>query len=705
MAIDTTHLKELSTALRILAADIVEKAYSGHPGMPLGFADVATTLFAKHLKFDPKNPRMVDRDRFVLSAGHGSALLYALNYLCGYDAFTLETLKHFRQLGSLAAGHPEHHPDAGIETTTGPLGQGFANAVGLALAEEICTARQKTYTPEQNISALSNSSPLNLVRPYTFCVVGDGCLMEGISQETLSFAGHQKLARLIVLFDDNAISIDGSTHLATSENHLKRFEAAGWHTLAIDGHDFEAIDQALTQAKQETTRPSFIACRTTIGKYAPTKAGSADVHGAPLGEHELKGLRHALKWSHPPFEIPKETLNLWRGLGITNDQTVSLTQDNTPDRGQDGALPQDNVTPQDQMPHFQEIDENSGIYKAFLGDLYDQVHQWIKDRPGLASRQSSGIVIELINKHFPQVIGGSADLSGSNSTKSKLAKAIVAENRDGNYIHYGVREHAMAAIMNGLALYDNFVPFGGTFLVFSDYARPAIRLSALMKQQVIYVLTHDSIGLGEDGPTHQPIEHLASLRAIPGLQVLRPSDSIEVAECWRLALKETKKPTVLALSRQRIPTVRSTYVYGENLSKCGGYIARQEKEYDERQAPSLTLVATGSEVNLAIDVQNLLEQEKLRVRVVSMPCVERFLAHPQSYREKTLGKNTPIFTIEAAATFGWERIATSARHCFGIDSFGASAPCHDLFEHFELTPSKIAEKIKAILAGEKRKKT
>jgi transketolase len=653
--------KKMANAIRVLAMDAVERAKSGHPGMPMGMADVATVLFADFLKFNPSDPTWFDRDRFVLSAGHGSMLLYALGYLTGYPDMTLDQLKHFRHLHSLTPGHPEYHPEVGIETTTGPLGQGLGNAVGMALAESILRARFGA----------------SLVDHFTYCVVGDGCLMEGISQEAISFAGHLGLGRLIVLFDDNKISIDGPTSLSTSEDTLKRFEACGWHVQSIDGHNQQEIFEALTLAKAIEEKPSLIACRTTIGFGSPNKGGTADVHGSPLGPEEVLEVRKTLGWTEPAFEIPSYLLKTWREAPLRNDTVYQQWQKNF-----------------EQSPaSFKEsiVDILPPTWKA---PLFELIERFVTEAPLKATRQSSGMTLDILTQAVPNLIGGSADLTGSNNTKASLAQVVTRTQPNGNYIHYGVREHAMGAIMNGIAHHKGLIPYGGTFLVFTDYCRPAIRLSALSEERVIYVMTHDSIGLGEDGPTHQPIEHLASLRAIPNLNVFRPADAVEVVESWLLALESLKTPSILALSRQNVPTLRHTYVYGENLTAYGAYIIRNEPE---NKKPDVCLIATGSEVSLAIEVQKILETQKIFSRVVSMPCRRLFELQSPDYQQATLGTCAQRFVIEAASPFGWEKYATSSNHIFGITTFGASAPYIDLYVHFGLTPQPIADRILAIL--------
>lgn len=639
---------EITGAIRALAMDAVEQANSGHPGMPMGMADVATVLFREFLVFDPKHPTWPNRDRFVLSAGHGSMLLYALLHLSGYEDVTLEDIKNFRQLGAKTAGHPEYGHAPGIETTTGPLGQGLANAVGMALGEQMMAAR---FGRE-------------LIDHYTYVIAGDGCLMEGISQEAISLAGHLKLNKLIVLFDDNGISIDGPTSLAVSEDTIGRFKSSGWNTQSIDGHNEAAIRGAIEVA-QKSDKPSLIACKTTIAYGAPTKAGTSGSHGSPLGKDEIKGTREKLGWSHAPFEIPSHILSAWRTAGERSREAYTAWATHAAKSGSEftrfisGALPE-------------------GWTQAF--DAFKQ--KLSEKKPTEATRKSSQEILEALNPIIPQLIGGSADLSGSNNTKTKTLSVIKAGDYSGRYIHYGVREHAMAAAMNGLALYGGFIPYGGTFLVFTDYCRPSIRLSALMGIRVIYVMTHDSIGVGEDGPTHQPVEHLASLRVIPNLNVFRPCDATETAECWALAIENKTTPSLLALTRQNLPTLRNEYVK-ENLCAKGGYVISNAAN------AKVTLVATGSEVSLAVEAQKLLAAKNIAAKVVSLPCWELFDAQPQSYRDEVLGKDTLKVGIEAASPFGWERYIGPEGIFIGMNGFGASGPAPELYKHFGITAEAV----------------
>ncbi len=642
---------DMANAIRALSMDAVEKAASGHPGMPMGMADVATILFSEFLKFDPKHPHWPDRDRFILSAGHGSMLQYALLYLTGYADMTLDEIKRFRQLGAKTAGHPEFGHATGIETTTGPLGQGLANSVGFALAERMLAARFS-----------------NLVDHHTYVIAGDGCLMEGISQEAISLAGHLKLSKLIVLWDDNKISIDGPTSLTISEDTAKRFEASGWFVQAIDGHNHDAIRAAIKKA-QASDKPSMIACRTKIGYGAPSKEGSEKCHGSPLGKDEIAGARKNLGWSHGEFEVPAEILNAWREVGARGGKTFAewnkKANDKNFDRLMNGDLP----------------DGWNAALAAFKKKLAET-------KPKEATRKSSENTLEVLTAAIPEMIGGSADLTGSNNTKTKAMKAITASDFSGSYIYYGVREHAMGAAMNGMALHGGFIPYGGTFLIFTDYARPAIRLSALMQQRVIYVMTHDSIGLGEDGPTHQPVEQLASLRAVPNLYVFRPCDAMETAECWALALAQKQSPSILSLTRQNLPALRTEFTE-KNLCAQGGYILSDAKD------AKVTLIATGSEVSIAIDAQKKLAEKNIAAKVVSLPCWELFDVQPQSYRESVLGKNTLKVAIEAALSFGWERYIGQDGIFIGMKGFGASAPAPDLYKHFGIT---VDDTVNAVIA-------
>ena len=645
----TVSYKDMANAIRALSMDAVEKAASGHPGMPMGMADAATVLFSEFLKFDPKHPNWPDRDRFVLSAGHGSMLQYALHYLVGYDDMTLDELKNFRKLGAKTAGHPEFGHAAGIETTTGPLGQGIANAVGMALAERMLNARFGD----------------KIVGHYTYVIAGDGCLMEGISHEAASLAGHLKLSKLIVLWDDNQISIDGPTSLSVSDDVAKRFESYGWNVIpSVDGHNADAVRMALTKA-QKSNAPTLIACRTKIGYGAPGKEGSEKCHGSPLGKDCIEGARKNLGWSHAEFEVPADILSAWRDIGKKGSKAFA-----------------------EWSKIFEGADKNiqSEFSRQIAGELPDGWQAAFEDfkkklaetAPNEATRKSSENVLNALATVIPELAGGSADLTGSNNTKAKNQQPVTSSQFSGSYIYYGVREHAMASMMNGMALHGGFIPYGGTFMVFTDYCRPAIRLSALMQQRVIYVMTHDSIGLGEDGPTHQPVEHLASLRAIPNLNVFRPADATETAECWALALTNKHTPSILSLTRQNVPAVRKEYTK-DNLCARGGYVL------SDAANAKVTLIASGSEISIAMDAQKKLAEKNIAAKVVSLPCWELFDAQPTKYREEVLGKDTLKVAIEAAGGFGWERYIGNDGIFIGMKGFGASAPAPDLYKHFGIT--------------------
>lgn len=654
-----TQQTDMANAIRALAMDAVQAAKSGHPGMPMGMADVATVLFTRFLKFDPTASDWADRDRFVLSAGHGSTLLYSLLYLTGYPDMTIEQIRNFRQLGAITAGHPEYGHAQGVEMTTGPLGQGIATAVGMALAERMQHAR---FGDE-------------LVDHFTYVIAGDGCLMEGISQEAIDLAGHLKLSRLIVLFDDNSISIDGNVNLTTSIDQTTRFAASGWDVTKVDGHNPDEVAAAITAAKKTGT-PSMIACKTIIGYGAPNKQGSASTHGAPLGDDEIAATRENLNWPHPPFEIPDDILSAWRKAGSRSkaDREAWEKRLNASDAGKAfvdttrGALP-------------------DGLSGAIIGIK----KQFSTDRPKLATRQSSQKVLETLTGVVPHMIGGSADLTGSNGTITGRDVPVSADNMNGTYIHYGVREHGMAACMNGMALHGGFIPFSGTFLVFADYCRPSIRLAALMGIRVIHVMTHDSIGLGEDGPTHQPVEHMASLRVMPNLLVFRPADAVEMAECWQSALECTSGPSILCLTRQGLPTVRTDHT-DENLSARGAYVLSEPDGGRE-----ITILATGSEVDTALQAAEMLAQDGVKAAVVSMPCMELFAKQDAAYRDQVLG-NTPRVAVEAAVADSWYRWLREGDTFVGMDSFGASAPAGDLFEHFGITATAVAEACRKRLA-------
>ncbi len=653
MVLSDSQHQEMANTIRFLAADAVQKAKSGHPGMPMGMADVATVLFTQFLKYDPTHPNWPDRDRFVLSAGHGSMLLYALLYLTGFKDITLDEIKNFRQLNSKTAGHPEFGHAAGIETTTGPLGQGLGNGVGMAIAE----------------CHLASRFGDDLVDHFTYVIAGDGCMMEGISHEAISLAGHLKLSKLIVLFDDNGISIDGPVSLSDSTDVLARFKAAQWDVNAVDGHDPQAVSKAIVDA-QKSDRPSLIACKTTIGFGSPGKAGSEKSHGAPLGDDDIAGMRAELKWQYGPFEVPETSLALWRQAGESGaaafaawekrKQSKSADVTTAFDAAMSGTLPEELSS------------KISGLKKGFSSDA-----------PSIATRRVSEQVLDLVNEMVPETMGGSADLTGSNNTKGKVIAPLTAENYGGRYLHYGIREHGMAAAMNGLALHGGIIPYSGTFLVFSDYARPSMRLAALMKQRVIHVMTHDSIGLGEDGPTHQPIEHLPALRVIPNLNIFRPADGVETAECWELALNAQDTPSVIALSRQNLPTLRTDHT-DSNLSAHGAYeLASASGD------AQVSLFATGSEVHLATAAKEQLDGKGVATRVVSMPCWELFDAQDASYKTQVLGKAPVRIGIEAAAAQGWEKYLGADGAFIGMNGFGASAPYQDLYAHFGITVDNI----------------
>ena len=658
--------QDMANAIRALAMDAVQKAESGHPGMPMGMADVATVLFTRFLKFDAAHPDWPDRDRFVLSAGHGSMLLYALLFLTGVPGIDLEQLKHFRQLGSRTAGHPEYGHTPGIETTTGPLGQGLGNAVGMALAERLLNQR---YGDQ-------------IVDHHTYALAGDGCLMEGISHEAISLAGHLKLGKLIVLFDDNQISIDGPTSLSVSDDQLERFSASNWHVARVDGHDPEAVALAIENARAATDRPSLIACRTIIGFGAPEKQGTAATHGSPLGDNEIAGARERLGWSHAPFELPKPVLASWRAAGTRHAGTYERWQ---------AAAKRLDAEARAHLTDPIDADVREKIAAAVTAIKADFASEGAK----LATRQSSQKVIEKLFPIIPGFIGGSADLTGSVGTLTKLHSFVKPGDYSGSYIHYGVREHGMAAAMNGMALHGGIVPYGGTFLVFSDYCRPSIRLSALMGQRVIYVLTHDSIGLGEDGPTHQPVEQLAALRAMPNLNVFRPADSVECAECWEIALGTEATPSALALTRQGLPLLR-TAPTGDNLSAKGGYVLI-EPEGDR----DVTLIGTGSEVSLAVATATALGAEGIKAAVISMPCWELFAAQSQAYQDEVLG-TAPRVAVEAGVEFGWQKWLGSEGVFVGMHGFGASAPAQELYKHFGITAEAVQAAALSLVSRRKK---
>ena len=633
--------------------DAVQKANSGHPGMPMGMADVATVLFKNFLKYNPKNPNWLNRDRFILSAGHGSMLLYSLLYLTGYKSISLKDIKKFRQLNCICAGHPEYHAGTGIETTTGPLGQGIANSVGFAIAEEI----------------LKKKLGKKIINHKTYVLAGDGCLMEGISHEAMSLAGHLKLKNLVMLFDNNSISIDGPTNLAVSDNFKKRFESYGWNYIAINGHNYNEIFKALKKV-QNAKKPTVISCKTKIGYGSPNKSGKASSHGSPLGNEEVKLVRRKLDWKYKPFEIPKNILNEWKKIG---HKGVKLETNW-------------NKTYKKNKNKIDKIFKNN-INKVIKSEKKNAT----KEIKSLATRKSSELILNALTYENNNLIGGSADLAGSNNTKTKFHKTIKPSNFNGNYIHYGVREHAMCGIMNGIALHSKFIPYGGTFLIFSDYCKPSIRLSALMKQQVIFIMTHDSIGLGEDGPTHQPIEQLSGLRSIPNLNIFRPADRMETIECWELALKNSKTPSILSLTRQNLNPIRKKYLTNNRCSLGAYEILRTNKNI------KLTILASGSEVNLAIETSHKLAKNKIYSKVISVPCQDLFDLQSRSYKQKILGETKLKVSIEAGSTDCWKKYVGNEGFAFGIDEFGRSAPYKDIYKHFGLTTENISKKIKNLI--------
>ncbi|MEP0069241.1 transketolase [Pyruvatibacter sp.] len=648
----------MANAIRALAMDAVEQAKSGHPGMPMGMADVATVLFTKFMKFCAQDPSWPDRDRFVLSAGHGSMLQYSLLHLLGFEDMTIDQIKNFRQMGSLTPGHPEVDHTPGVEMTTGPLGQGISTSVGMALAERMLNARFGD----------------DLVDHFTYVIASDGDLMEGISHEAISMAGHLKLSRLIVLFDDNGITIDGSLDLSESGDQIARFDAAGWDTIRIDGHDAAAIEAAIEHART-SDKPSLIACRTKIGFGAPTKEGTAGSHGAPLGADEIEGTRAALGWSSAPFEIPANVRDSWRvaGLRAAKDRAAwQARMDEAPD---------------DVQAEFERTQAGS-LPNALHSEVNKMKRSFTDEKKAVATRKASEAVLNGLAEVVPELVGGSADLTGSNNTRAKSQTSVTADDYSGNYIHYGIREHGMAAAMNGMALHKGLIPYGGTFLVFADYCRPSIRLAALMKRRAIYVFSHDSIGLGEDGPTHQPVEHLAALRAIPNLNVFRPADAVETAEAWEVALKSIDRPSAIALTRQNLETLRTKHT-DENLSARGGY----EISPSDGDAKA-TLIATGSEVEIAMAAQKQLQAEGVPTRVVSMPCQDLFNEQPAAYREDILRPGTVRIAVEAGIEMGWQAYIGDKGGFVGMDGFGASAPYKELYEHFGITADAVAQAVR-----------
>ena len=645
--------RDLANAIRFLSIDAVEKANSGHPGMPMGMADVATILFKYYLKFNPKNPNWTNRDRFVLSAGHGSMLLYSLLYLTGYQSISLNDIKNFRQLNSICAGHPEYEKNTGIETTTGPLGQGIANAVGFALAEEI----------------LKKRFGKDIFDHKTYVVAGDGCLMEGISHEALSLAGHLKLKNLVMLFDNNSISIDGPTSLAVSDNFKKRFESYGWNYIEINGHNEKQIFKTLKKV-QKAKKPTVISCKTTIGYGSPNKSGTASAHGSPLGKEEINLVRKKLKWEHEPFKIPEKILKEWREVG--------------------------NKGIKEEMKWKRNYNKKKNVIEKTFSNKFKNIFEIekqrvIKNLETLATRKSSEKILTILTGVNSNIIGGSADLSGSNNTKTNNHKIIKPGDFKGNYIHYGVREHAMCGIMNGLALHSSLIPYGGTFLIFSDYSKPSMRLAAFMKQRVVYVMSHDSIGLGEDGPTHQPVEQLSHLRSIPNLNVFRPADTTETFECWQIALNSLNSPSVLALTRQKINPIRKEFIK-ENKCSFGAYeLSRTNQEVE------ITIFASGSEVNLALEVSHKLATENIYSKVISVPCQELLEKQLTNYKEKILNETKFKISIEAGSTDCWRKYVGEKGLTFGINDFGKSAPYKEIYKHFGLTSEIIAQKTKEMI--------
>ena len=646
--------REMANALRALSMDAVEKAKSGHPGMPMGMADVATVLFTQHLKYDPSDPTWPDRDRFILSAGHGSMLLYALLYLTGYEDIDIEQIRNFRQLGSRTAGHPEYGHAGGIETTSGPLGQGLANGVGMALAERMLAARYGD----------------DIVSHHTYVIASDGCLMEGISHEAISLTGHLKLNKLIVLFDDNGISIDGPTALTTLDDQCARFAASGWDTWSVDGHDVKAVSDAIAAAKT-SDRPAFIACKTVIGFGAPSKQGTAATHGSPLGADEIAAARNELNWPHEPFTVPEDIRAEWRKAGEAGADEHNAWRERTSKHDAHSRKEFERVL-------------SGELPGGWLQRLDEFKRSMIDDPPKLATRQASQKVLEVLVRAIPELVGGSADLTGSNLTHVNSMKVVNSDDYSGNYVHYGIREHGMAAAMNGIAQHGGIVPYGGSFLVFTDYCRPAIRLSALSGNRVIYVMSHDSIGLGEDGPTHQPVEHLASLRAIPNLLVFRPADAVETAESWALALAARHTPSVIVITRQGVPALRLSHDE-QNLCALGAYVLAEASE--KRQ---VSLLATGSEVGIAMEAREKLARDGIQSAVISMPCWELFEEQDASYQESVLGSDCPRVAVEAAVSQGWDQYIGQNGAFVGMNSFGASAPAGALYEHFDITAEAVA---------------
>ncbi len=654
-------IKELSKAVRFLSIDAIEKAKSGHPGLPMGMADVATVLFKYYLRFNPKNPSWVNRDRFILSAGHGSMLLYSLLHLTGYKSISIKDIQNFRQLKSICAGHPEYRKNSGIETTTGPLGQGLSNAAGMAIAEEVL---RKKFTP-------------SLINHKTYVIASDGDLMEGISHEVMSLAGHLKLKNLIVFFDNNKISIDGSTNLSVSDNYKKRFESYGWSFQEINGHNEKQISKAIKKALK-SKKPNLISCKTIIGYGSPNKGGKASSHGAPLGDKEIALVRKKLKWKYAPFEIPKKILAEWKEIG---------NKGHLLEKKWNNIYAKKNNKIKNEFIRIM----NEKLPKNLSKIIEKEKINFFSSKQAIATRKASELVIEKITNNLPELIGGSADLSGSNNTKTKYSKIIKPSDFSGNYIHYGIREHAMAGIMNGMSLHRGIIPFGGTFLIFSDYCKPSIRLSAFMGLKVIYIMSHDSIGLGEDGPTHQPIEHLFHLRSIPNLNVFRPMDTIETLECWEIALKDSSNPSVIAVSRQKLPFVTENFTK-KNMCSLGAYEVKKSNSVS-----NITLIASGSEVHIAIEAHEKLQSENINSKVISMPCQEYFDKQPLSYKEKIIDKNSIKISIEAGSIFGWEKYVGTNGFSLGLKSFGKSAPYKKIYEEFGLTSDNIVKLAKKML--------
>ncbi len=652
-------LKDLSSAIRFLSIDAVQKANSGHPGMPMGMADVATVLFKYYLRFNPKNPSWLNRDRFILSAGHGSMLLYSLLYLTGYKKIKLEDIKNFRQLNSICAGHPEYERDSGIETTTGPLGQGLTNSVGMAIAQEI----------------LKKKFGSDLINNKTYVIASDGDLMEGVSHEAMSLAGHLNLKNLIVFFDNNKISIDGPTSLSVSDNYKKRFESYGWSFQEINGHNYKQIFNAIRKANK-SKKPTIISCKTVIGFGSPNKSGKASSHGSPLGDDEIKLVRKKLKWKHEPFFVPENIIKDWRDIGKKGEELENKWSK---------ILGKKNSKIKEEYERLMKGDLPLELDKM----LRDEKLKHFQTKPKMATRQCSSDVISNLTKFLPELIGGSADLSGSNNTKTENSKTITSKNFAGNYIHYGVREHAMAGVMNGIALYGCLIPFGGTFLIFSDYLKPSLRLSALMRLRVIYIFSHDSIGLGEDGPTHQPIEQLEHLRAIPNLNVFRPADINETIECWEIALKNKGTPSAIALSRQKLPYV-SEQKPGENFCSKGAYVLKKNSEN-----PNVSLIASGSEVEIALEAQKKLENFNISTKVISVPCYDLFQNQSEEYKNKVVGKDNFKISIEASSQTIWKSLVGKDGVSLGLSTFGKSAPYKDIYKLYNITSDELVRITKA----------